>query len=274
MRKASSGFGMGLVLIVLTSLLLVACGDSTATAVLSTTTAAPTTLATTLATTTVPTTTTPTTSVASTTAAPTATTVAPTTAVSTLPQLIFVGNSIVNGLGLSSTDNFPYQTWQLLGMNSYELKNMSSPREATTSLIINSSDKIDVLYSSARKNIIVVMEGVNDWASGNSSEKAYQNLVDYCKGRKDKGFKVVIVTPIGLTGTPLAGYDKHQEYVNTAIRKNWPSFADAVADAGADPNIGKIRTDITEYYQADGRHLSIKGAGVLAQIVKDAILKI
>ncbi|NWJ47076.1 MAG: hypothetical protein HXX08_14545 [Chloroflexi bacterium] len=97
-----------------------ACGNNTTTAV-------PILAATSATTTTVAQLTTPTTiTVASIATATTAltTTNAATTASSTLPQLLFVGNLLVSGYGLSNTDSFPYQTWKLLGMDKYDMQNL------------------------------------------------------------------------------------------------------------------------------------------------------
>jgi lysophospholipase L1-like esterase len=164
-------------------------------------------------------------------------------------------------------------------MDKYDMQNlgMNSNYGGTTTEMLTYSPAIDALYAASRKNIIVVLEGLNDWGSGVTSDKAYQNLADYCKARKDKGYKVVIVTLIGVAGEqpfPVADFEKHQQFVNTAIRKNWQNYADAIADVATDPNIGTNRAELTEYYQSDGRHLSPKGAEIIAQIVKNAVIKL
>jgi lysophospholipase L1-like esterase len=79
---------------------------------------------------------------------------------------------------------------------------------------------------------------------------------------------VVVCTMLPRTGT-----DAERAAYNTAIRANWATYADALADPAADARIGDNgdNADLT-YYDADAVHLNDAGYAIAAAIIEPQIL--
>lgn len=135
--------------------------------------------------------------------------------------------------------------------------------------------KIVPQYSPSRtKNIIVAWEILNDVLIGGASAAgAYNSLVSYCEAVRSAGFKVVVVTALPANGATYPSFAATRATINTNIRTNWATFADALADIGGDSTIGDDGDELnTTNYQADGVHLKAPGGTIVAGYVKDAIL--
>lgn len=199
---------------------------------------------------------------------------------SSRPQIICDGDSITEGAGSLGPGNtgatYPAQMYTN-DFPTYDMVNAAVGGLKVTDLIARAAD-IDALYDTNRtRNIIAVLIGSNDLAQGVTSATLYDNIVLYCQARRTTGFKVVVVT-ILPRGTAAAGgvgsaYDNNRLAVNTLIRTNWATFADALADAGGDATIGTVAAaDGATYYSTDHIHLIDAGHTVLKNLVKTAIL--
>jgi len=191
-----------------------------------------------------------------------------------LPLIVFDGNSLTYRPADTDVTPYPTQCVRLLGEANYEWYNFGVGGQITTQMTADAPTEIDVLFDRRRsKNIVVAWEVSNDLFFGASAATAYANYVAYCNARRAAGFTVVAVTVLPRSGVGTPGsFEADRGTVNTSIRSNWHSFAHALADVAADSRIGDAgdENDAT-YYKADLVHLTNVGAGVVAQIVADAI---
>jgi len=190
-------------------------------------------------------------------------------------NVVFDGNSLTAGLGGSR----PYSVncIQSLVNAQYSVisSNFSVSGQTTTQMISDANSQIDGAYDSSKNyNIVVCWEGINDLYFGVTITQAYNNIVNYCLGRKAKGFKVVVVTltPRQNVGTP-ANQEVNRLAVNALILQNWKTFADALADIGNNVPMGVFETCNNSIYYAstDLVHFTDVGYNILAGIVTSAI---
>jgi lysophospholipase L1-like esterase len=192
-------------------------------------------------------------------------------------NLVFDGNSLTSGTQSTEGRNYPAQTAGLLsnaGRN-VRVRNLGVAGQTTQQMSADAATDVDTLLSRDGLNICVAWELTNDLVVNEpTAQAAYDNFVTYCQGRRAAGFKVVAVTgsPRSASGTP-SDFETKRLAANALIRANWATFADALADAGADSRIGDTGDELdTTYYNADKVHMNNAGYGVVAGIVKDAIL--
>lgn len=193
------------------------------------------------------------------------------------PQVIAIGNSITEEY--NSTDGQTYPA-QLLGMlPGWDVVNLGIGGQTTLQIAARSTET-DLLFDSTRsKNVLVFLEGTNHLGSGASSQEAYNAIRDYCLARKAAGFKVVVVTipprsDLAVGGQGGAGqllFEEKRTWVNTQIRLNWATFADALADLALDPDMGPNGASQNTAYYSDGVHPINLGMTRIATLVKGAI---
>ncbi len=199
-----------------------------------------------------------------------------TTGTPTRPLIVFVGASMVYGLGVQPTETFPSQTVALLAPAMYDAVNLGVMEGVTLAELLPQAPKtIDPLYAANRGTNIVVLGGTNDLGAGASVDEAFAKMVAFCQARRKIGFKVVVLT-ILPNSVPLSGgrtYENERQRYNTYIRTSLTTFADALADVSADPTIGAAGAQANRtYYQSDGTHPTAKTYSIVAGIVKAAIL--
>lgn len=187
-------------------------------------------------------------------------------------HLIFDGNSLTVGQGGS-----PYSSLITPFLNTdytYSLVNYGVGGQTTSAMLEDANTQVDTTSNISReKNVVVCWEGINDIYFGATATQAYNNLVSYCTSRRAYGFKVVIVTltPRQNTNTPSFQETRRLE-VNSLIRSNWTTFADALADVAADNRLGDYDDCLnTTYYTADKVHMNNTGYTIVAQIVASAV---
>jgi lysophospholipase L1-like esterase len=192
-------------------------------------------------------------------------------------NLVFDGNSLTSGTQSTEGRNYPAVCAGLLlnaGRN-VRVRNLGVAGQTTPQMSTDAATEVDTLLSRDGLNICVAWELTNDLVVNQpSASVAYDNFVAYCQGRRAAGYKVVAVTgtPRSASGTP-ADFDTKRLAANALIRANWATFADALADVGADSRIGDTGDELdATYYNPDVVHLNNAGYGVVAAIVKDAIL--
>jgi lysophospholipase L1-like esterase len=192
-----------------------------------------------------------------------------------LPQIIFDGDSMTEGVGSSRGQNYPKQTIDLLGGTSvFTYYNQAVSGQTTQQMIDDGVSQIDALHSNLKRaNIVVLWAGTNDIYFGASAETTYNRIVEYAKARRVAGSKVVVTTilPRSNEGTPQT-FEANRQYVNTRIRENWTTFADAIADVAANTDIGEPHDELNKRYYPDGVHLNNRGYAIVAHIVRDQIV--
>ena len=133
----------------------------------------------------------------------------------------------------------------------------------------------DAYYSSSHaRNTFVVWAGTNDITLGGlSATIAYNALVTYCQARRAVGWKVIVLTMLPRQENTDTTFEAKKVSFNANVVANWTTFADGLADVAADSRIGDAGDDAdTTYYDPDRVHLNDTGYGVVAGIVKDALV--
>lgn len=189
--------------------------------------------------------------------------------------VVFDGNSLTVGDGSTGGADYPAQVMIYLNpYGAYTKYNYGVGGQKTTDMAADAAAQIDILYSAGNaQNILVAWEVTNDLFFGASAATAYANIVSYCQARQAVGFQVVVLTvlPRSNVGTP-GSFEADRQTVNTSIRANWSTFADALADVAADTRIGDSGDEINvAYYDGSLVHLGNEGYGVVADITAAAI---
>lgn len=192
-----------------------------------------------------------------------------------LPQIIFDGDSLTDGVGSTSGETYPKQTIDLLGgTTAFRYYNQGVSGQTTQQMIDDGVSQIDPLYSSfKRDNIVVLWGGTNDLYFGASAATTYSRIVEYATARRAAGYKVIVTTILPRSGGDIPGtFEADRQTVNTNIRNNWATFADAVADVAANTDIGEAGDDLNLTYYPDGVHLNNTGYAIVADLVRDQIV--
>lgn len=187
-----------------------------------------------------------------------------------LPQVIFDGNSLTDqGFG----NGYLTTVFATLGVG-YDYLEMGVGGQTTGAMIVLAPTKIDPLFRATRsKNIVVCWEILNDvLLGGANATQAYNDVVSYCTGRRAAGFEVVVVTALPANATTYPTWEAIRQTVNTNIRTNWATFADALADVGDDATIGQAGQAANQtYYTSDEVHLRVPGGTIVGNYVATAI---
>jgi len=177
-----------------------------------------------------------------------------------------IGNGATNPLG-----SYPDQLQTLL--SEWTVKNVGVASQQTPAMITNAATRVDALHTAATHKVTVCWEATNHLYFGATATTAYNSIVTYCQARQAAGQKVVVLTVLPRSdGSFPASFEADRQTVNTNIRTNWATFADALADVAADDRIGDEDDELdTTYYAADKVHMKSVGYAMIAEIVKDAI---
>jgi lysophospholipase L1-like esterase len=175
------------------------------------------------------------------------------------------GDSLTFGYNLTTlesvTKNYPAQTRDNLAAN-WELYSRGTSGLTITELINEAATVIDPLFqASAAKNILLFQGGYND-ANNNADAATIQNrILTYCQARRAVGWLIVVhPLPLSNFASQPANYATTRAAVNTWLKNNWSTFADAYADLTVDPIIGDSgNTADATYFQGDQVHLTAAG---------------
>ncbi len=191
-------------------------------------------------------------------------------------RLVCVGNSLTLGTGSTAGNDYPNLLYYLLNNVIYEnVYSLSTAGSTTPNLIAAFLSRPDTYYRDTSNTIdlYIAWEVTNDLFFGASAATAYANYVTWCNMARAAGFKVIAMTvlPRSNAGTPV-NFPTSRATVNTNIRNNYLTFADALADVAADSRIGDDgdENDLT-YYTSDKVHMNDAGYAVVAGIVKNTI---
>lgn len=153
------------------------------------------------------------------------------------------------------------------------INNFAVGGQTVATMTADAVAQIDSLYSSsALANVVILWGGTNDIFFGASAATTYARIVAYHTARRAAGFKTVAVTllPRSDAGTPV-GYEAARISVNTSIRTNWATFADALADIAVDTRIGDSGDETDTAYYADLVHMTGRGYAIVADLIKRAL---
>ena len=186
----------------------------------------------------------------------------------------FIGNSLLTSFNLNAdTDSVPAQVNRALGYG-YKAKNFGIGNFSTAQLtsVTAHANYINSYYDAKRrKNIAVVWEVTNDLVNnGVTATTAYNNYVNYCTALRNAGWKVVAVTVLHRSNNSTL--NTNIDTVNTNIRANWSTFADALADPAAVANLSNETN--TTYFQVDQVHLNATGNTEAMNVIYPQVLKL
>jgi lysophospholipase L1-like esterase len=155
-----------------------------------------------------------------------------------------------------------------------DMKNLGVGGQTTEMMAADAATEVDPLYDPRRPaGILVCWEGTNDLIYGTSrpydARQAYLRLAAYCEARQRAGFRVVICTVLPR-GRSAVFYEARNA-LNAELRAHWRSFADALADVGADKTIGADGAERDVTYYRDTVHLTAAGYAIVAREVANAV---
>ena len=187
--------------------------------------------------------------------------------------VVFDGCSLVDDAGVAPEDGMPAQVMALLPAG-LDMKNLGVGGQTTQMMAADAAAEVDPLFAaSRRRNILVCWEGTNDLILGSAppydARQAYRHLAAYCKARQRAGFRVVICTVLPR-GRSAAFYEARNA-LNADLRAHWRSFADALADVGANRTIGADGAETDATYYRDTVHLTAAGYAIVARVVAGAV---
>jgi lysophospholipase L1-like esterase len=181
------------------------------------------------------------------------------------PRIVAVGDSLTVGSGASAayTSLITYPTWN---GQSFTVSNVGVNGRSLQDMARLAYSNLNPLFANeSGLNIAVVWGGINDLASlGASPEDTYSRLRAFCGRLRAMCWRVVVCTLVSRVT-----YDAQRATFNGYVRGDWPLFADALADLGANANIGAsgAHSNAT-YFQADGIHLTDAGLAIVAGLVQ------
>ncbi len=186
------------------------------------------------------------------------------------------GDSLTQGGGLSNASSYPGQLQVLLRAGNHPtdlVQNIGIGGQITSAMTSKAAAQIDAAWGTQTRKIVACWCGTNDLFFGASAATTYSRMVAYYTARKAAGEKVIAFTilPRSDAGTP-GTFEADRQTVNTSLRANWATYADALCDVAADSRIGDAGDELnTTYYQSDHVHLNTTGFGIPAALSKSAI---
>jgi lysophospholipase L1-like esterase len=184
-------------------------------------------------------------------------------------KVVLDGNSLTAGNGVASqANNYPSQ---LTSLRRYGQRTVNLGVPSATTAQRRAANSTAAQFEAGA--IAVLWEGTNSLYFGASTATTISDYSGWCTDVRAQGFKVVAVTvlPRSDGGTP-ASFETDRQTVNTSIRANWSTYADALADVGADMTIGEaLDSDNTTYYNGDKVHMIDAGYAIVAGIIEDAV---
>ena len=173
-------------------------------------------------------------------------------------NLIFDGNS------LTAYDGYVGIVAQSLRAkgDTPTVQNYGVSGQTTAQMLSDVVTQVDTLANLNKPlNIVSCWEGSNDLQLGGTVVAAHSRLMDYCIGRRNAGFKVIVGT---LTPRNTVDIEAKRLAVNTLLRNTWTTFADGLVDVGGDPIIGNLATCSDTRYYVDGVHFASQGHPIVA----------
>lgn len=187
----------------------------------------------------------------------------PTTPPGNLQLLVTDGNSLTDG----HYSTYPALLMAQLG-SGWTLRNFGVSGQTTPQMSKDAKTQIDSLRRAGKTDVLVAWEITNDLIHGAERDQAYERFRSYCQARREAGWKVVALTVLPRARDGLKPkFEDARTFINADMRRNWRSFADALADVAAGPQIGDFGDQLNLTYYSDGTHLTGQGYAIVANIV-------
>lgn len=191
--------------------------------------------------------------------------------------IVFEGDSLTFGNGMTAYNTYPFQTITALHLaqtRGYVWSNQGENGQTVVTMLTQIAGQIapKINYGFGR-NIAVICAGVNDLRVGTNSviatpQETHDNLATWVSIVKILGYLVILqtITPSTYAGD-AADINTRIDQLNSLIRAD-KCGADYVADVAVDARM----TDSTnETYYSDGLHNTIAGYGVRAELTSNII---
>lgn len=183
-------------------------------------------------------------------------------------NVVALGNSITEGAGLNTVQNYPVLLGAALGAN-WQVFNCGHSGFTTTQLIARFSEVQSHFFTTTSNNILIVNEVSNELDQGVSEATAKANMQSLIALGRANGWRVYFATttPRAITVTWTAARQLASDNINAFFRSN-PSASDGIIDWAANTNLSDP-TNAT-YYQ-DGVHPTAAGAVIMKNLALAAI---
>jgi lysophospholipase L1-like esterase len=193
--------------------------------------------------------------------------------------LLCDGNSITYGTGSTGgTNGWPVQIASMLNnggaLGWYIVNNgvagQTTPQMDTQASPGGGAQTTDIRLGWYGKTIVTGWEVTNDLATNNvSAAIGYSNLVTFFNHRRAANAAAKLVVATVLPANIITGVNEtSRQTINTNIRANWASFADALVDVAA---IAQLQDPNNTIYFADGTHPTDAGYALIAQAFASAV---
>lgn len=119
-----------------------------------------------------------------------------------------------------------------------------------------------------RRQIMVLLGGVNDGRAGVSAASIWANLQAHCIARRNEGVRAVLCTEIDAQDASANANGWHSTVLpalNTLIRAGWANVAEALVDLGADSRLADATNGT--YFNGDLLHPNATGYGVMQSLI-------
>jgi lysophospholipase L1-like esterase len=191
-------------------------------------------------------------------------------------QIVCDGDSMTAGFGLQPSEFYPTVLANSIDA-AWDVANTAVTGRNIQQMIDAAPASVDVLYGgSGQTNIVVILGGSNDVATGTSSSTILSRLATYVSDRRAVGWSSGTSRIAFGTIPPNGGLSGAQETVrqtvNTALRANAGGiYGDILVDFAADSRLDDA-LDTTYYFEGDRLHWTAAGAAVAAELVEAAVI--
>ncbi len=194
-------------------------------------------------------------------------------------NFVMAGNSLTDSRGIAE-DVWPVKLPKLMNIGQNNFIQAGIGGQSFTDMLTRDVANVDAYYDPvnylAKHNVVLVWEITNALVLAGATPASVQNLIStYCLARKAVGWKVIVGTCLPRD-TAKANFEADRQTINQWVRDNYLTFADKIADFGADATIGQAGQQASAtYYIGDGVHLSAAGHAIIASIYKtqlDAVI--
>jgi lysophospholipase L1-like esterase len=173
-------------------------------------------------------------------------------------NLILDGNSLVaNMLDPSNTT-----VYASLGPPDRIKQNFGVGGQTTASMITDAVTQIDTEYTPNK--ILIVWEVRNDIFFGATTTTAIGRLTQYCQGRKNTGYTVLVIGCLPSIATPstytASEFNSRITEANRLMRRDWRNYCDGFVDV---ETITGLQNPANTSVYSDGVHLNTSGYGLL-----------
>lgn len=187
-------------------------------------------------------------------------------------HMVWIGDSITAGFGLSPHQSFPSQSLRTT-TQTWRMTNRGDSGAAVANLTAAAAVTDSLKIASIARNVMTVMIGRNDSVT-DTGDVIYNNLKVYVQARVAAGWEVWVATSITTSNPTL--YARLQD-LNQRIRgTTGPGIiADAgatrVIDFGGLPEFDDLADASTGDFQGDGTHPSVAGSLKLANLMASTL---